>query len=216
MTLLILGIALGQYIPAASIIGGGMLITGLIVCFGWRLQFGWRLHHLFLQCGLGVAFLGMAIIYGSSAEDDILAAEMITARQQVEARGVVATAEAMTKGRQRIRFTPCGPDSSLTAGETTPVDWRLILPRRIPQFHPGDRISISARIEPPLPQLLPRATGGFDFAAHAAKKGYAATGFVSDARMIGHQRPDIVAAMRSGIHSRLVAHTDPVSWRHSW
>ena len=90
---------------------------------------------------------------------------MITARQQVEATGVVATAEAMTKGRQRIRFTP---DSSLTAGETTPVDWRLILPRRIPQFHPGDRISISARIEPPLPQLLP---GGFDFAAHAAKKG---------------------------------------------
>ena len=28
VTLLILGIALGQYIPAASIIGGGMLITG--------------------------------------------------------------------------------------------------------------------------------------------------------------------------------------------
>ena len=193
VTLLILGIALGQYIPAASIIGGGMLIIGLIVCFGWRL------HHLFLQCGLGVAFLGMAIIHGGSAEDDILAAEMITARQQVEATGVVATAEAMTKGRQRIRFTP---DSSLTVGETTPVDWRLILPRRMPQFHPGDRISISARIEPPLPQLLP---GGFDFAAHAAKKGYAATGFVSDARMIGRQRPDIVAAMRSGIQSRLVA-----------
>ena len=52
VTLLILGIALGQYMSAASLIGGGVLLMGLIACLGWRH------HHLFLQCGLGLAFWG--------------------------------------------------------------------------------------------------------------------------------------------------------------
>ena len=190
MTLLILGIALGQYMSAVSLIGGGVLLMGLIACLGWRH------HHLFLQCGLGLAFLGLAMMHGGNAEDDDMTGAIITARQQVEATGVVATAEAMTKGRQRIRFTP-----DISLGETASGDWRLILPRRLAEVYPGDRISITARIEPPLPQLLP---GGFDFAAHAARKGFAATGFVSEIRMIGHQRPDIVAAMRSAVQSRLV------------
>ena len=193
MTLLILGIALGQYMPAAALIGGGMLITGLVGCLGWRH------HHLFLQCGLGLAFLGIAVIHGGNAEDDPVSAGLISTRQQVEATGVVATAEAMTKGRQRIRFTP---DISLSVDAAPSGDWRLIVPRRMTPLNPGDRISIMARIEPPLPQLLP---GGFDFAAHAAKKGYAAMGFVASVTKTGHQRPDTVAALRSAVQSRLVA-----------
>ena len=63
VTLLILGIALGQYMSAASMMGRGAAY-GLIACLGWRH------HHLFLQCGLGLAFLGLAMMHGGNAEDD--------------------------------------------------------------------------------------------------------------------------------------------------
>lgn len=112
----------------------------------------------------------------------------------IEAEGSVAMAEAMTKSRQRIRFTPDAP--------AVPGDWRLIIPKGEAEVIPGDRIRITVRLQHPLPQLLP---GGFDFTAHALRKGYSATGFIRTMEVIGTGRAGLIAGLRYRIQQRLLA-----------
>ncbi|MGC6485816.1 MAG: DUF4131 domain-containing protein, partial [Candidatus Puniceispirillales bacterium] len=146
VTILIIGLAIGQTFPHAVETGGLIMLAGLMTLPAWR----W----IALMPGvtLGMIFLGLAIIHGSQPFAEKPPPEP-TGR--IDATGTVTMAEAMTRGRQRLRFTP---------DEGVGADWRLILPRRFVPVEPGDRLAINARLEPPLPQLLP---GGFDFTAHA-------------------------------------------------
>ena len=73
------------------------------------------------------------------------------------ATGTVAMAEAMTRSRQRIRFTPDGVGSKGTnvggtnvGGANVKGDWRLIVPAEAASLSPGDRVTLTARLQHPL------------------------------------------------------------------
>ena len=105
-------------------------------------------------------------------------------------------AEVMTRGRQRIR---------LRGAVEGDGDLRLITSTASPRLKPGDVITVRARVQPPLPQLLP---GGFDFTAHAHRQGYVATGFIDELAVTDAVDPPLVARLRHGVQARLYAHLD--------
>ncbi|CAI8363531.1 MAG: ComE operon protein 3 [SAR116 cluster bacterium MED-G04] len=125
------------------------------------------------------------------------------------ATGTVAMAEAMTRSRQRIRFTPDGVGSKGTnvggtnvGGANVKGDWRLIVPAEAASLSPGDRVTLTARLQHPLPRLLP---GGFDFTAHALRHGFSATGFVREVEVTGQGDASTIAVMRYHLQQRIIA-----------
>jgi len=112
--------------------------------------------------------------------------------------GTVIMAEVLRGDRQRIRFRPSQRDASgLLEG-----DLRLIVPRDLPQLAPGSKIKLSARLQPPLPRLLP---GGFDFTAHAQGKGYTGTGFVQQIHEYEQEAGGLFAGLRFGMQQKIFA-----------
>lgn len=198
VTIMLPGIAIGSTAMHAVEAGAVVLLLGIIIAFGSLRFYG------LLKGGLCLALLGVSIIHGgmnsAQRDHDVL---IITDRQEIDATGTVTMAEAMTKGRQRIRFTP---DNKIEGQETFQGDWRLILPRRFDPVEPGDQVTIKARIGPPLPQLLP---GGFGFTSHAARRGFAATGFISDVTKADKSEASIIAVLRHSVQSRLETHLGP-------
>ena len=198
VTIMLPGIAIGSTASFAVEAGAGILILGLIMAFG-SIRF-----HGVLKGGLCLALLGVSMMHGgmtvADSDHDVL---IITDRQDINASGTITMAEAMTKGRQRIRFRP---DNKIAGQENFRGDWRLILPSRFVPVVPGDDVTLTARIGPPLPQLLP---GGFDFTNHAARRGFAATGFISAITITGHTEASPIAVLRYSVQSHLLTHLGP-------
>ncbi len=112
--------------------------------------------------------------------------------------GTVIMAEVLRGDRQRIRFRPSQRDATgLFEG-----DLRLIVPRDLPQLAPGLEIRLSARLQPPLPRLLP---GGFDFTAHAQGQGYKGTGFVQQIHDYDKGDGGFFAGLRYRLQQKLFA-----------
>ena len=130
VTIMLPGIAIGSTASFAVEAGAGILILGLIMAFG-SIRF-----HGVLKGGLCLALLGVSMMHGgmtvADSDHDVL---IITDRQDINASGTITMAEAMTKGRQRIRFRP---DNKIAGQENFRGDWRLILPSRFVPVVPGD------------------------------------------------------------------------------
>jgi len=120
-----------------------------------------------------------------------------------ELNGSVIMAEVLRGGRQRIRFEAAGPMEN---------DWpdgqfRLVVPSELADLAPGDHLIIEARLQPPLPQLLP---GGFDFTAHAMAQGYVGTGFVREIHQHERGRARLFAGFRHRLQQKIYSAIEPV------
>ncbi|MCE2516969.1 MAG: ComEC/Rec2 family competence protein [Alphaproteobacteria bacterium] len=187
--LLMLGIAFGQIVPWA---GYGPL--ALLAAAGW-IVVAIKGHRFGMTLGMvTVPFLAGAVLITISGGSPV--APKVEAASGISLSGEVVMAEVMTKSRQRIR---------LRGAEGQGGDLRLITSRHAPVVEPGDVITGRARLQPPLPQLIP---GGFDFTAHAHRHGYVATGFIDDIKLTGRSRPSLVARLRYGVQTRLYHHLD--------
>lgn len=197
VTLMIPAVAVGFVLPHAPKFGLGMAFIGGLICLlGW-----WR--HGLLRWGAGMIFMAMMIILtGSQVQERNSSIPSIRHHQELEAVGTVVMTEAMTKSRQRVIFS-LDRRTAETAGGSG--HWRLLLPSRMAPVTPGDHIRITARISPPLPQLLP---DGFDFTAHAHRKGISATGFIAELEVIGHGQASVISRFRAAVQSRLHRHLD--------
>ena len=128
--------------------------------------------------------------------------EQTVPADKIKITGVVETVEVMRGSRQRVRLTR-------HEGElwplTSSMDLRLITGRANPALKPGDIIEGFARINPPLPMLLPDS---FDFTEHAYRQGYGATGFLDDIVVVAGQSPHMPSALRFHIQQRLYRYLD--------
>ena len=152
----------------------------------------------------GLFLIGMAMVFAAAG---MLAHGItrppsppeFTAIKQINIQGEVLMTEVMTNGRQRIRLRPHGnPHDG--------YDYRLITAAKSPALMPGDVITASARLQPPLRQLLP---GGFDFTRHAHRQDFIATGFIKNIKRIEKRAPSYVHYLRYSVQARLYAHLDP-------
>ena len=149
--------------------------------------------------GFGTAFkilslllLGLVLTYSNAPPRDYNSVD-----GKAALTGKVIMAEYMRGDRQRIRL------SALDANDW-PVDkdfdLRLITKKGKTSLTPGDVVSGNARINSPLPQLLPR---GFDFTAHAYHQGYAATGFLENITLLEHRKAGLASSLRFSIQHNL-------------
>ena len=122
-------------------------------------------------------------------------------KTDAEITGQVVMAETMTNARQRIRFRPVNP-KDLWQGRADD-DLRLITYKDAPHLRPGNVITVKAKLSPHLPKLLP---GSFDFTAHNHNLGFAASGFVNDIKLVGHDQASFVAKVRFGIQEKFNHH----------
>ena len=111
--------------------------------------------------------------------------------------GKVIMAEYMRGDRQRIRLAAFG-DHDWPVDKD--FDLRLITKKGETSLTPGDVVSGNARINSPLPQLLPR---GFDFTAHAYHQGYAATGFLENITLLERRKAGLAPSLQFSIQHQL-------------
>ena len=95
-------------------------------------------------------------------------------REKILISGKISMAEYMRGDRQRIRLSRVGSEDWIVEDYH---DIRLVTARDTIKIKPGDVITGYARINSPLPMLLPDS---FDFTAHALNQGYGATGFIDN------------------------------------
>lgn len=106
-------------------------------------------------------------------------------------------AEYMRGDRQRIRLSRLAAQDWIVDDNQ---DIRLITARDTSDVKPGDVITGYARINSPLPMLLPDS---FDFTAHALNQGYGATGFIDNITVTKHIAPGFAAHLRYSIQQNL-------------
>ena len=116
--------------------------------------------------------------------------------------GFVSMVERLRGDRQRIRLSAV-PDQDWPI--STAQDLRLITSKDQAKLMPGDVITGHVRLNPPLPQLLPNS---FDFAEHARRQGYGATGFMNEVSVEGGGRPAFASRLRFSIQERLYQKLD--------
>ena len=214
--LMMLGIAIGQGFDAARFEMQAMLLGALMlagVLWLWSGLRSWRMI-------TPIAMVMTTILLGLILQSSINPRHDITvAPQEREITGQVKMAEVMTKNRQRIRLHP-ETTGLWQSGEqdASDFDLRLITSNKpnqgdnqgdnkdsITKVKPGDVITGLARINPPLPQLLP---GSFDFTAHAHQQGYAATGFIKEIKVTGQKPVSWVNRLRFYIQRQFSTHLD--------
>ena len=210
--LMMLGIAIGQGFDAArfemqAVLLGALMLAGVI--WLWSGLRSWRMI-------TPIAMVMTMILLGLTLQSTINPRYDITvAPQEREITGQVKMAEVMTKNRQRIRLHP-ETTGLWQSGEqdASDFDLRLITSNKpnqgdnkdsITKVKPGDVITGLARINPPLPQLLP---GSFDFTAHAHQQGYAATGFIKEIKVAGQKPVSWVNRLRFYIQRQFSTHLD--------
>lgn len=149
--------------------------------------------------GLGTAFkilslllLGFILTYDNAPPRPTNSVE-----GKITLTGKVIMAEYMRGDRQRIRLAVLDDNDWPVDKE---FDLRLITKKGETSLTPGDVVSGNARINSPLPQLLPR---GFDFTAHAYHQGYAATGFLENITIRGHTKAGLASSLRFSIQHNL-------------
>lgn len=123
-------------------------------------------------------------------------------REKILISGKISMAEYMRGDRQRIRLTRIAQKEWPLEEDR---DIRLVTARDTLDLKPGDLVSGYARINPPLPMLLPDS---FDFTAHALNQGYGATGFMDNVTVTGHFSPKIAASFRYSIQQNLYHHLE--------
>ena len=114
-------------------------------------------------------------------------------REKILISGKVSMAEYMRGDRQRIRLSRLASQDWIVDDNQ---DIRLITARDTSDVKPGDVITGYARINSPLPMLLPDS---FDFTAHALNQGYGATGFIDNITVTEHVPPEVAAHLRYSI-----------------
>lgn len=118
-------------------------------------------------------------------------------REKILISGKISMAEYMRGDRQRIRLSRLAAQDWIVDDNQ---DIRLITARDTSDVKPGDVITGYARINSPLPMLLPDS---FDFTAHALNQGYGATGFIDNITVTKHIAPGFAAHLRYSIQQNL-------------
>ena len=169
--LMMLGIAIGQNVGAVRLEMQAVMMAALMLAGVLWIWSGLRSWRLVTPMAMAMTMILLGLILQSTINPRH---DITVVPQQRVITGQVKMAEVMTKNRQRIRLHPEATDL-WTGGEQDASDFDLRLitsnkPNRgadqdsITKVAPGDVITGVVRINPPLPQLLPRS---FDFTAHA-------------------------------------------------